>query len=110
MALVQPHAAGTMLAVKVVPGASRDRIVGLLGERLKVSVRKPPEKGAANEAVCSLVAAALGLRSKDVAVLRGDTRPEKELLIQNLIPQEVVARLGLGPLLPSSRDSGVPLK
>jgi hypothetical protein len=107
MPLVQPHKNGTLLAVKVVPGASRDRIVGLLGERLKVVVRKPPEKGAANEAVCELVAAALGVRPRDIVVSRGETRPEKDLLVQGLSPQEVVARLGLGgPAAPESGQKG----
>jgi uncharacterized protein len=110
MPIVALHAAGAVLAVKVVPGASRDRIVGRLGERLKVSVRKPPEKGAANEAACSLVAAALGIRSRDVTVLRGETRPEKELLIQSLVPQEVVARLGLEISLLPPHGSSEPKK
>ena len=100
MPLVQPHKDGTVLAVKVVPGSSRDRIVGLLGERLKVAVRQPPEKGRANEAVGELVAGALGLRPKDVAVVRGETRPEKDLLVAGLRPEEVMARLGLGDVSP----------
>jgi uncharacterized protein len=90
------HRDGTLLAVKVVPGASRERVVGPLGDRLKVTVQKPPEKGAANAAVCRLLAAALGLRAADVTVIRGDVRPEKEILVRGLGPEEVLRRLGLG--------------
>jgi uncharacterized protein (TIGR00251 family) len=96
MPIAQSAAGGTILAVKVVPGSSRDRIVGRLGERLKVAVRKPPEKGAANKAVCELVAKALGVRLGDVQVLRGETRPEKELLVQGLSAEETLRRLDLG--------------
>ncbi len=39
------------LSLKVVPGSSRDEIVGWLGDSLKVKVKAPPEKGRANEAV-----------------------------------------------------------
>ena len=95
MAIVSPHPAGTLLAVKVVPGASRERIVGRLGDRLKVAVRKPAEKGAANAAVADLVAAALGVRSADVEILRGHTRPEKDILIRGLQPEEVLRRIGI---------------
>ena len=94
--MIEPHAGGgTLLALKVVPGASRERIVGPLGQRLKVTVRKPPEKGAANMAVCALIAGALGLRAGEVEVVRGDTRPEKEVLVRSLRPDEVRKRLGL---------------
>jgi len=95
MPVVTSHPSGCILALKVVPGASRERIVGPLGERLKVAVQKPPEKGAANKAACALVAKALGLRPADVQVLRGDTRPEKDLLVCGLGPEEVARRLGL---------------
>jgi uncharacterized protein (TIGR00251 family) len=95
MPITAPHPQGAILALKVVPGASRERVVGPLGERLKVAVQKPPEKGAANKAVCALVAKSLGLRPADVQVLRGETRPEKDLLVCGLGPEEVARRLGL---------------
>jgi hypothetical protein len=95
MAMVAKHPLGAMLAVKVVPGSSRERIVGPLGERLKVAVRKPPEKGEANRAVCALVAEALSLRPAQVVMVRGETRPQKDLLIQGLAPAEVRRRLRL---------------
>jgi len=95
MGIVEPHPAGAVVAVKVAAGSSRQRIVGPLGERLKVAVCAPPEKGAANKAVRALVAAALEVRPADVAVLRGQGRPEKELLIRGLSAEEIRHRLGL---------------
>ena len=95
MPIVERHSDGAVVAVKVVPGASRESIVGPLGERLKVTVSKPPSKGAANEAVCALLAAALGVRASEVEILRGGTRPEKELLVRGVGPEEVRRHLGV---------------
>lgn len=66
-----------LVALKVVPGASRSKIVGPLGDRLKVAVAAPPERGAANAEVCRVLAAALGLRPGDVAVVAGLATPLK---------------------------------
>lgn len=66
-----------LIAVKAVPGASRDAVAGRLGERLKVRVAAPPEGGKANKAICALLAAELGVRASDAEVVQGHGRAEK---------------------------------
>jgi len=95
MPIVRDAEGGAVLAVKVVPGSSRQRIAGPLGDRLKVAVRKPAEKGQANRAACALVAEALGLRASDVMILGGPGRPQKDLFVRGLSAAEVGRRLGL---------------
>lgn len=95
MPILGATADGAVLRVKVVPGASRDRIVGPLDDRLKVAVRKPPEKGAANRAVCRLVARAACVRPADVEVLSGPARPEKELLVRGVTASALARALGI---------------
>jgi uncharacterized protein len=53
------------LTVKVVPGSSRNQIVGWLGNALKIKVTAPPEKGRANEAVVAILADRLGMREEN---------------------------------------------
>ena len=84
---------GSTLKVRVAPGASRERIVGSHGDALKVAVREPPEKGRANEAVERLLAAALGLRPGDVAVVRGHASRDKLVRFRGLAEAELRARL-----------------
>jgi len=86
-------AGGTVVAVKVVPGASRDRVAGVLGTRLKITVSRPAEKGAANKAVAAVLARALGVKARDVELLSGRSNPEKSFLLRTLTPQEVRRRL-----------------
>lgn len=84
---------GALLAVKVVPGAGRDEIAGVLGDRLKVRVSAPPEGGKANKAVCDLIAAALGVKSRDVELVEGASNPRKVVRIAGLDAAAVQARL-----------------
>ena len=65
------------LNIKVVPGASRDQIVGWLGDALKIKVTAPPEKGKANEAVVTLLAKTLGVRRDNIEIVSGHGSPAK---------------------------------
>jgi len=88
-----PATGGVRMALKVVPGASRDRIVGVLGDALKIAVSKPPADGAANKAVIQLLAGHLGLPVTSIAITRGHSNPRKEVLITGLTLEELAARL-----------------
>ena len=59
------------LKVKVVPGSSRDQIVGWLGDALKIKVAAPPEKGKANESVVDLLAENLGIGNDAITMISG---------------------------------------
>jgi uncharacterized protein (TIGR00251 family) len=72
------------ILIKAVPGAKRDEIVGRLGDRLKVRVCAPPEGGKANEAICELIAAALGVKARDVRVIGGASRAEKTIEVEGV--------------------------
>jgi hypothetical protein len=69
--------AGWEIRVKVVPGASRSRIAGLLGDRLKIQVAAPPEDGKANKAVAEVLAAWLGLAKSEIELVSGASQPTK---------------------------------
>ena len=43
--------------VLVVPNASRSQVVGLHGDRVKIRISTPPEKGRANKALVALLIA-----------------------------------------------------
>jgi uncharacterized protein len=90
---LRAEADGTVLAVKVVPGASRDRVVGVLGDCLKVATSAAAEKGKANAAVTRTLAAALGVDRRDVVLVAGQTNPRKEFLIRGAAPEEMRRRL-----------------
>lgn len=84
-----------LLSVKVVPGASRERIIGEHGEALRVATSAPPEAGKANKAVCKLLAGALGLPARNVTIHAGPSRPFKTLRIEGVSEAELRGKLGL---------------
>ena len=67
--------------VLVVPNASRSQVVGLLGDRVKVKVASPPEKGMANQAVIDTVRSATGV--KRITVVAGRTTRFKTLELKD---------------------------
>ena len=87
------EADGVIIAVKVVPGSSRDRVVGELGDALKVAVSAPPEGGTANKAVEALLTEVLGLPRGSVTIVRGHSNPRKQVLIRGLTVLELAKRM-----------------
>ena len=71
-----------LLKIRAAPGASRDRVLGLHGDALRVAVSAPPERGKANAAIVEVVARALGLKVRNVVLESGQTAKEKLLRIE----------------------------
>jgi uncharacterized protein (TIGR00251 family) len=84
---------GAILPVKVSAGARRDAILGSHGDALKVSVCQAPEKGKANREVVRLLAGALGMRARDVEILRGQTSRDKLVLLRGADAARVTEKL-----------------
>ena len=91
---VRPAPSGdAVLRVKVVPGASRSEVVGGLGDRVKIALAVPAEKGGANRALELLLADVLNLTRRSITIASGATSPEKEVLVSGMSPEELRVRL-----------------
>ena len=84
---------GVRFAVKAVPGASRDALAGEYAGAVKVRVSRPAERGKANDALCKLLAAALGVRKNAVRIVSGHTSPVKAVEVRGVTVAEAAARL-----------------
>lgn len=71
------HGERLWLAVSVVPNAKRSGADGLHDGALRVRLAAPPVDGKANEALLAWLAEALGLRRRDLALVRGQTARRK---------------------------------
>ena len=92
--MTTPPQPSARLKVKVVPGSSRDEIVGWLGDAFKIKVTAPPEKGRANEAVMDLLAERLGLSADAIAVASGHSSPSKIIAINGMDDEAIKKALG----------------
>ncbi len=84
---------GAALPVKVVPGSSRDKIAGVLGEALKVATSAPPERGKANQAVAAILAKALDVDTRNIQLQSGTTSPHKVFLFVGTAASELRQRI-----------------
>lgn len=82
-----------LLRVRAQPGASREGIVGVHGDALKVAVTASPERGKANAAVARVVARALGLRGPQVRIRSGAASRDKWLELGDLTLGDARVRL-----------------
>ena len=80
---------GAVVCVKVVPGSSRDKVVGLLGSALKITTSTAAQKGQANAKVAAILAKVLGLGCRAVKIVAGNTNPRKEFHISGLTADQV---------------------
>jgi len=83
------------LAIKAVPNAPRNEVIGWLGAALKIKVHAPALDGRANDALCEFLADELGLPKRAVTLVQGDKSRQKLLHIAGLTLAEVKTKLGV---------------
>jgi uncharacterized protein (TIGR00251 family) len=82
-----------VLHVKVVPGASRDRVAGRYGDGIKIQTSAPPEGGKANAAVTKILAQFLKLKPNQVELISPPANPRKQFRISGLTDAQLAQKL-----------------
>lgn len=77
------------IALHIAPRASRSRVVGAHGDRLKVQIAAPPVDGAANAELVRLLSDTLGVPKSDVTVARGATGKRKSVRVAGVTTDAV---------------------
>ncbi len=72
------------MAVRVIPRARRTALDGIHAGALKLRVTAPPVDGAANDAVVSALAEALGISRHAVRIAAGAASRTKTVVIQGM--------------------------
>jgi uncharacterized protein (TIGR00251 family) len=82
-----PTCQGYLLKLHVVPGSRQTAVAGLHGDRLKVKVAAPPEKGRANEELLEFLARSLKVPRRVVHLTSGAASRAKVVAVHDLSPE-----------------------
>ncbi len=69
----------SLIDIKVVPGSSKTKIAGMLGDAIKVNVAAAPEKGKANKELVKFLAKTLDIPKSGITIVSGEKDQRKVL-------------------------------
>jgi uncharacterized protein (TIGR00251 family) len=82
---------GIYLKIKVTPKSSRNAVLGLVGDRIKIAVRAAPQNGEANEAAIEVLSEFFGIKKSCCVITSGHTSSRKTAFIEADIEGKVRA-------------------
>ncbi|HEY5672992.1 MAG TPA: DUF167 domain-containing protein [Malonomonas sp.] len=96
---LQESVDGVVLCLQVLPRASRNQLVGLQGDLLKIKLSAPPVEGAANKGCCEYLAKLFGVSKGRVELLTGEKSRQKRVLLRgvDLDSAKTILRENLAP-------------
>jgi len=74
-------ATGATFRVRVQPGASKNEIVGVQEDALKIRINAPPVNGKANRALIDFLAEKLGVKKSEIEIVSGHTSRIKKIRV-----------------------------
>ncbi|MDO6559027.1 DUF167 family protein YggU [Paraglaciecola chathamensis] len=92
---VQMKDAELQLRIYIQPKASRDEIVGMHGDALKIAITAPPVDGKANAHLCKYLAKQCGVAKSKVAITKGQLNRHKTVVVcaPAVIPEAIQSLL-----------------
>jgi uncharacterized protein len=81
------------IAVKIVPRASKNQVVGIEGDALKIRLNAPPVEGKANDALIAFLANVVGVHRAQIEIVAGHTSRHKVVRLRGVSAQEVERKL-----------------
>ena len=87
---IQEKPGGLVFSVRVQPRASKNQIMGLYGDALKINLTAPPVDNAANKACGAFLAGLLSVAKSSVTIVSGHTGRNKQVMVH--CPQDIDQR------------------
>jgi uncharacterized protein (TIGR00251 family) len=90
---IVPTADGIVIAVRVIPRASRSGVAGTRDGALLVRLHAPPVEGAANAELIELLARLFEVPRRNVSILSGATSKHKRVKVVGIKAERAASRL-----------------
>jgi uncharacterized protein len=84
---------GVIIPCWIQPHSSRNSIVGIHGDALKVSLTAPPVDGKANSELCKFIAKKLSISKSSVQITAGHMNRRKTLFVSGISYEDVVKKV-----------------
>lgn len=90
---LQKSVEGVIIGLQVQPRSSRNQIVGLQGDLLRVKLTSPPVDGAANKCCREFFAKLFQIGKTRIELITGDKSRQKRLLVRDVDLKQAEALL-----------------
>lgn len=92
--MIESHDKGTLLLIRVKPGAKKSSYkIDIDSSEFVFRVKSPAKRGQANAEVIKLISKRLGIASNCISIIAGVTSSKKTLLIEGMRPDAVMQAL-----------------
>lgn len=82
-----------IIKVKIVPGSSKNKIIGVYNDALKISIAAPPVEGKANKKCIAYLAKYFDLAKSKIEIISGQTSKNKLIKIYDISPKEFLDKI-----------------
>lgn len=81
------------LAVKILPNAARNSVLGLVNDVWRIKIAAPPERGKANKELIEFLSQRLGVKKDNLAIIKGHTNQNKLIAVRGPGPDEIFQKM-----------------
>ena len=82
-----------IVKVKIVPGSSKNKIVGVYNDALKITVTAPPVEGKANKKCIVYLAKYFDIAKSKIEIISGQTSKNKLIKICDISQEEFLEKI-----------------
>ena len=83
-----------VIKVKIVPGSSKDKIIGIYNNALKIAIAAPPVEGKANKKCIAYLAKYFEIAKSKIEIISGQTSKNKLIKIYDISQKDCLDKIG----------------